>query len=117
MASAISIKRLIKALRYSLLGLKSIFYSEPSFRLEVYLSILLIPLALMLKATAIEKAVLIGSWLLVLIIEAINSAIETVVDRIGLDIHHLSKKAKDIGSAAVFLAIINASITWMLVLL
>jgi diacylglycerol kinase (ATP) len=82
----------------------------------VLLAIVLIPLALLLPASALGKAMLVGAVLLLLIVELLNSAIEATVDRISLENHRLAKRAKDIGSAAVLLALINVAAIWMLVL-
>jgi diacylglycerol kinase (ATP) len=104
--------RLVKATGYSCEGLLAAFKSEPAFALEVVLCLFLIPTALVLDLRPFIKTLLISSLLLVLIVELINSAIEAAIDRISLDKHPLSKKAKDIGSAAVFLSIINAIALW-----
>ena len=109
--------RLVKATGYSYQGLVAAFKSEPAFAFEVILALILIPTALFLDQRLFTKALLISSVLLVLIVELINSAIEAVVDRISLDKHPLSKKAKDIGSAAVFLSIINAIALWTVALI
>lgn len=109
--------RLVKATSYSCEGLLAAFKSEPAFALEVILAFILVPTALFLDQRLLTKALLISSVLLVLIVELINSAIEAVVDRISLDKHPLSKKAKDIGSAAVFLSIINAIALWTVALI
>ncbi|TBV82662.1 MAG: diacylglycerol kinase [Desulfobulbaceae bacterium] len=110
------ITRLSNAFRWSLAGLAATFKHEKSFRQELILAVILFPLALWLGKTGTEKALLIGPILLVVIAELINSAIETVVDRIGDEIHPLSGRAKDIGSAAVLLAMVNLVIVWALVL-
>lgn len=110
------ITRLINALRYSLDGFAAAYRHEDAFRQETLLALILIPLALFLPATAIGKALMIGSVLLVLIVELLNSAVEAVVDRVSLERHHLAKRAKDIGSAAVLLALVNVVATWGLVL-
>jgi diacylglycerol kinase (ATP) len=110
------ITRLINALRYSLDGFAAAYRHEDAFRQETLLAVVLIPLALFLPATTIGKALMIGSVILVLIVELLNSAIEAVVDRVSLERHHLAKRAKDIGSAAVLLALINVVATWGLVL-
>ena len=81
------------------------------------LAALLIPLALWLPASGVGKALMICSVLLVILVELINSAVEAAVDRISLEQHHLAKRAKDIGSAAVFVALVNAVVVWLLVLL
>lgn len=110
------IQRLINATRYSLHGLASAFRHEDAFRQEVLLAVVLIPIALILDVGGAGKAMMIASVLLVLIVELLNSAIEAVVDRISLDRHQLSKHAKDTGSAAVFLSLVNVAIVWTLVL-
>jgi len=111
------LKRVIKAAGYSWAGLKAAFKHEAAFRQELALCLVLIPTGLWLGQSGIERALLIGSLLLVLIIELLNSAIEAVVDRFGGEQHELSGRAKDIGSAAVFIALINAAMTWALLLL
>lgn len=108
--------RLINAFGYSVDGFRAAYRHEDAFRQEVWLALLLIPLALFLPASGIGKALMVGSVLLVLIVELLNSAIEAVVDRVSLDRHHLAKRAKDIGSAAVLLALLNVIVTWGLVL-
>jgi len=109
--------RLINAFRYSLDGFAAAYRHEDAFRQETLLAALLIPLALFLPANGLGKALMIGSVLLVLIVELLNSAIEAVVDRVSLERHHLAKRAKDIGSAAVLIALINVVAVWALVLL
>lgn len=111
------IVRLVKATGYSMEGLLSAFKSEPAFTLEVIACLILIPIAILLKLPLFTKAILIGSLLLVLIVELLNSAIEAAIDRISLDKHPLSKKAKDMGSAAVFLSMLNALIIWIMTLI
>ena len=108
--------RIIKAAGYSWAGLKAAFKHEAAFRQELTLCLVMIPLGLWLGQTGVERALLIGSLLLVLIVELLNSAIEAVVDRFGGEQHELSGRAKDIGSAAVFIALLNAAIVWLLVL-
>ncbi len=110
------IKRLPKAFYNSVAGLRSARISEEAFRLEIFLTIPIIILALALGVTSIEKALLIGSWVLVLIIELLNSALELAVDRISLEIHPLSKKIKDMASAAVLLTIINMLAVWSIII-
>ncbi len=100
------LERLIKATGFSWQGLKAAFKNEAAFRLEVYLSIILIPLGICLGETGMERALLVGSILLVMIVELINSGMETVVDRFGGEQHELSGRAKDVGSAAVLIALI-----------
>jgi len=110
------VRRLIRATVYSWQGLVATFRNETAFRQEVALSFLLLPLAMWLGQTGLERAVLIAAWLLVLLFELLNSAIEAVVDRIGSEQHELSGRAKDIGSAAVLVALLNAGAVWLLVL-
>ncbi len=109
--------RLVKATQFSWKGLKAAFANEQAFRQEVYLSIVLVPLALYLGDNGLERALLISVVLLILVIELINSGIEAIVDRVSTDHHELSGRAKDIGSAAVLLSLINAAIVWALVLI
>ena len=105
-------QRLIRAFGYSCAGLSAAFKNEAAFRLEVYAMFVLLPLALWAPVGAAEKALMAWSALMVPIIELINSAIEAVVDRVGLDHHELSGRAKDIGSAAVLGAIVTAAGVW-----
>ena len=102
---------------YSLDGLAAAFRHEDAFRQEVFLAALLIPAAFFLPASGTGKALMIGAVLLVLIVELLNSAVEAAVDRISLENHLLAKRAKDIGSAAVFIALVNVPVVWLLVLL
>lgn len=111
------LRRLINALGYSLEGFKAAFKHEDAFRQEVFLAIVLIPLAFYLGQTSIEKALMIASVLLVLIVELLNSAIEAAVDHTSTEHHALAKRAKDIGSAAVFFALMIVLVVWGLVLL
>jgi len=97
-------------------GLAAAYRNEDAFRQELRLAALLIPLALWLPASGTGKALMIASVLLVIIIELLNSGLEATVDRISLDQHHLAKRAKDIGSAAVFVALVNVVAVWGLVL-
>ena len=110
------LKRVWNALFYSFDGLKAAYRHEDAFRQESWLALVLIPLALFLPASGIGHALMVGSVILVLIVELVNSAIEAAVDRISLENHRLSKRAKDIGSAAVLMALINVLATWVLVL-
>ena len=110
------IVRLWNALLHSLDGLSAAFRYEDAFRAEVVLALVLIPLALHMPASGAGKALMIGSVLLVLIVELVNSAIEAVTDRISLEDHVLAKQAKDMGSAAVMLALLAVPATWALVL-
>lgn len=109
--------RVWNAFHYSMAGLAAAYHNEDAFRQEVLLAALLIPLALWLPASGVGKALMIFSVLLVILVELINSAVEAAVDRISLEQHHLAKRAKDIGSAAVFVALVNAVVVWLLVLL
>lgn len=109
--------RVWNAFFYSVDGLKAAFRHEDAFRQELILTLISIPLALWLEPTGTGRALMIGALFLVLIVELINSAIEAVVDRVSLENHHLAKRAKDIGSAAVLLSLINAAAIWLLVLL
>lgn len=111
------VRRVLKAFIYSLDGLRAAYRHEDAFRQEVALALVLIPLALLSPAGAVGKALMVASVLLVLIVELINSAIEAIVDRVSLERHPLSKRAKDIGSAAVLLALLNLLAVWALVLL
>lgn len=108
------IRRLINALFYSLSGLTLAFRHESAFRQEIALAVVLIPLACFLPVGAVERVLLIASVLLVLIVELLNSSVEAAIDRIGLDTHRLSKRAKDLGSAAVLIALTALLITWVL---
>ncbi|OGA23233.1 MAG: diacylglycerol kinase [Betaproteobacteria bacterium RIFCSPLOWO2_02_FULL_67_26] len=109
--------RIWNALFYSLDGLAAAFRHEDAFRQEVLLAAILIPLAFFLPASGTGRALMIGAVLLVLIVELLNSAVEAAVDRISLENHLLAKRAKDIGSAAVFLSLVNVPVIWALVLL
>ena len=109
--------RLWNALGYSLAGFCAAYKHEDAFRQEVLLAAILIPLAFWLPVGHIGQALMIGSVLLVIIVELLNSAIEATVDRISLDNHDLAKRAKDIGSAAVFAGLINMLAVWALVLM
>ncbi len=111
------LRRLINAFGYSLAGFRAAYKHEDAFRQEVLLAFILIPLALFLPGSLIGKALMIGSVLLVIIVELINSGIEATVDRISLDSHDLAKRAKDIGSAAVLVSLINVVVVWALVLM
>ncbi len=110
------LRRVWNALHYSMAGLRAAYIGEDAFRQEVLLAAILIPLVFVLPVPWGGRAAMIASVLLVLIVELINSAIEAVVDRVSLDRHHLSKRAKDIGSAAVFLALLNVAVVWGCVL-
>jgi diacylglycerol kinase (ATP) len=111
------LRRIWNALFYSFDGLKAAYRHEDAFRQEVWLAVVLIPLALLLPAPGTGKALMIASVLVVLIVELLNSAVEATVDRVSLEQHRLAKRAKDIGSAAVLFSLINVVVVWMLVLL
>jgi diacylglycerol kinase (ATP) len=110
------LKRVWNAFFYSMDGLRAAFRHEDAFRQEMLLAALLIPSALLLPVSGTGKALMIAVVLLVLVVELLNSAVEAAVDRISLDNHELAKRAKDIGSAAVFLALVNVPVVWGLVL-
>ncbi len=111
------LRRVLNAAAYSWAGLAAAFRHENAFRQEVFLALLLIPLALVLGETGMARALMIGAVLLVLIVELLNSAIEAAVDRISLEHHLLIKRAKDMGSAAVMIALVNLAAVWALLLL
>lgn len=112
---ATGIKRLINAFGYSINGFKTAWKTEEAFRIEVVLSIFMLPLGLYLGNGGVEKALLAGAVIIVLLAEAINTAIEAVVDRFGGEHHELSGLAKDLGSLVVLLSLSYASIVWVLV--
>jgi diacylglycerol kinase (ATP) len=111
------LRRLWNAFGYSLDGFRAAYKHEDAFRQEVLLAVIMVPLALWLPVGNIGKALMIGSVLLVIVVELLNSAIEATVDRISLDSHDLAKRAKDIGSAAVLVSLINVLVVWALVLM
>jgi diacylglycerol kinase (ATP) len=111
------LRRLLNAIGYSLQGFRSAYKHEEAFRQEVLLAAVLIPLALALPLPGTSRAIMVGSVMLVLIVELLNSAVEAAVDRVSLENHRLAARAKDIGSAAVFLSLANVAIVWALVLL
>ena len=104
--------RVLKAAVWSLQGLASAWYHESSFRLEVYLFVLLAPLAWWLGAGPVERVLLVAPMMLVLVVELLNSAIEAVIERYGAEHHELAGRAKDMGSAAVFLSMLLVVFTW-----
>jgi diacylglycerol kinase (ATP) len=108
-------RRVANALRYSLRGLILAWRVESAFRQELTLALVLLPIAFILPLSAFERLALIGSTLLVLIIELLNSSVEAAIDRISLDHHRLSGRAKDFGSAAVFLALLFCAFSWILI--
>ena len=107
--------RILKAAMWSLQGLRSAWLHESSFRLEVYLFLVLAPLGWWLGESGVERALLIGSCLLVLSIELLNSSIEAVIERYGPEFHELAGRAKDMGSAAVFVLMLNVVLVWGLI--
>jgi diacylglycerol kinase (ATP) len=109
------IRRLVNAFFYSLSGLALAFRHESAFRQEIVLALVLVPAALLLPVVPVERVLLIGAVLLVLIVELLNSSVEAAIDRIGFDTHRLSKRAKDLGSAAVLLALGLLLLTWLLI--
>ena len=111
------LSRIYSAFGWSMSGLKATFVHEAAFRQELFLCLALAPLAFYFGQTGVEKALLLGSLLLILIVELLNSAVETAVDRIGTEEHELAGRAKDMGSAAVFLSLVNAGVIWLLVIL
>ena len=111
-----ALRHLLNATRYSLAGLRAAVRHEEAFRQELLALVIAVPVALWLGNTGIERALLIGSCLLVIVVELVNSAIEAAVDRVGSERHELSGRAKDLGSAAVFCAIVLALVVWILVL-
>ena len=109
-------RRIMMATKWSLQGLRFAWLYESSFRLEVYLFVLLGPLGLWLGQTAVERVLLVGSGLLVIAMELINSAVEAVIERYGAEHHEMAGRAKDMGSAAVFVLMLNVVMTWTLIL-
>ena len=111
------LRRIWNAIFYSMAGFAAAFKHEAAFRQEVLLAAFLIPLVFFLPASGMGRALMLSSVLLVLIVELLNSALEATVDRISVEDHPLAKRAKDIGSAAVFVALLNVVVVWSLVLL
>jgi len=109
------VERIIKATAFSASGLRAAWVNEAAFRQECALVVVLIPLAFWIGSSAVERAVLIASCLLVLVVELINSAIEASIDRIGMDQHPLSGRAKDLGSAAVLMSLALTATVWLLI--
>ena len=105
--------RVVRATGYSMDGLRAAYRHESAFRQELWLAVILLPLALWVGQSWMETVLLIGSVMLVLIVELLNSAVESAIDRISFDTHDLSKRAKDIGSAAVFLALLLCAGIWL----
>jgi diacylglycerol kinase (ATP) len=111
------LQRLINATRYSFAGFVAAARHEDAFRQELLLAAVLVPLGLWLGGDGVERALLAGSVLIVLVVELLNSAVEATVDRVSLEDHRLAKRAKDIGSAAVMMSLILVGMVWLLVLL
>ena len=110
------LRRLMNATRYTIDGLAAAWKHEDAFRLELLLAAVLVPVALLLPLGAVEKVLLVGSVLLVLIVELLNTAIEVAIDRDSLRIDPLGKRAKDYGSAAVMIVLLIAGMTWVTIL-
>lgn len=108
--------RILKATMWSMQGLKAAWLHESSFRLEVYLLVVLAPLAIWLGQDGVERCLLIGSCLLVLAAELLNSAVEALIERYGPEYHELAGRAKDMGSAAVFVLMVNVLLCWSFIL-
>ena len=111
-----ALERLVNAAWYSLAGLRAALRHEQAFRQEVAVLVVVIPVGLWVGRSGVERALLIGCWILVMVVELINMAIEAMVDRIGLERHELAGRAKDLGSASVFCAIVLATTVWVIVL-
>jgi diacylglycerol kinase (ATP) len=111
------LRRVWNALHYSLAGLRAAYLCEDAFRQEIWLAALLIPLALWLPVSWMGSGLMVASVLFVLVVELLNSAIEAVVDRVSLENHRLAKRAKDIGSAAVLISLLQVAVVWTCVLL
>jgi diacylglycerol kinase (ATP) len=111
------VQRMINAARYSLEGLAAAARHENAFRQELLLAAVLVPLGLWLGNDGVERALLVGSMLMVLVVELLNSAVEATVDRVSLEDHRLAKRAKDLGSAAVMMSLVTVGAVWLLVLL
>lgn len=111
------VKRFINSILFSIAGLKAAWVYEEAFRLYVVIFIVALPLVFWLGESNAEKLILIASILWILIVELVNSAIEAVVDRVGVEYHELAGRAKDLGSAAVMLSIFMAIVSWLVILL
>ena len=111
------LKRLISAARNSFAGFAEAVRHEDAFRMELLLAAVALPLAFWVGDTAVERSLLIGSVLIILLVELLNSAIEATLDRISFENHRLAKRAKDIGSAAVLIALLNAGVIWLLIVI
>jgi diacylglycerol kinase (ATP) len=111
------IDRMLRATSYSIEGLKTAYRGESAFRQESVIALVMLPAAFIVGASWLEVAVLAGSVLLVLIVELLNSGIEAAIDRVSLELHDLSKRAKDLASAAVFLSVLLCAAIWLTALL
>jgi diacylglycerol kinase (ATP) len=111
------LKRVFRATGFSMKGLRSAWLHEAAFRQEVLLAMIMLPIALWVDVTKVERLLLMLTVFIVLIVELLNSAIEAVVDRVGDEIHPLSGQAKDIASAAVFMSLALCGISWLIILL
>ncbi|MGC8732625.1 MAG: diacylglycerol kinase [Halothiobacillaceae bacterium] len=111
------LRRVLLAARYSWQGLTTCYRKEAAFRQELWLVLLLAPLALWLGKDGVERALLIGSLMLVLVVELLNTGIENIVDRVGSEPHKLSGRAKDMGAAAVFVSLLTTAMVWVLILM
>lgn len=109
--------RIIRAFGWSMLGFRAAYCHEAAFRQELFVCLFLIPMGYFWGQGGVEKALLISSLLIILIVELLNSAIEAIVDRVGHEHHYLSGRAKDLGSAAVFMSFVYAFVIWLLVLM
>lgn len=111
------LRRMVRALGNSLAGLGIAYRVESAFRQELIMALILIPISLIVPVSAVERVLLIGSVLLVLVVELLNSSVEAAIDRISFDQHRLSKRAKDLGSAAVLIALIIMILTWLFIVI
>ena len=111
------LKRIVNAFFYSMHGFKACFRTEEAFRQEVYLAVVLLPLSFWLGDTAVEHILLLGSVIIVFIVELLNTAVERAIDRISFEKHELSREAKDMGSAAVFMALVLMGFVWIFIAL
>ena len=109
------LKRIINAFFFSMYGFAACFRTEEAFRQEIFLAAIMIPAGLWIGDTAVDQLFLIGSVLFVLIVELLNTAVERAIDRISFEKHELSKEAKDMGSAAVFLSLVLCGLTWAII--
>jgi diacylglycerol kinase (ATP) len=111
------LQRVFNATRYSLEGIAAAARHEDAFRQELMLAAILVPLGLWVGDDGVERALLVGSVLLVLVVELLNSAVEATVDRVSLEDHRLAKRAKDLGSASVMMSLVTVAAVWLLILL